>query len=63
MRSRLEGSQQKADIFVGSELSIGKVVKIRHEGVDVKNNGNEFFVSRTAIEKVFADDQNTQTNR
>ena len=54
MRSRLEGSQQKADIFVGSELSIGKVVK---------NNGNEFFVSRTAIEKVFADDQNTQANR
>jgi hypothetical protein len=63
MSSRVAGSQQKADIFVGSELSIGKVVKIRHEGVDVKNNGNEFFVSRTAIEKVFADDQNTQANR
>jgi len=57
MRSRVEGSQQKADIFVGSELSVGKVVKILPDGVDVDNRGNRFFVSREAIEKVFEDDR------
>jgi|TARA_R110000824_G_scaffold201663_8_gene385713 hypothetical protein len=57
MKSRVAVNQQNADISVGSELSIGKVVKIRHDGVDIENKGNEFFVSRQAIEKVFADDR------
>jgi hypothetical protein len=56
MKSRVAVNQQNADISVGSELSVGKVVKIRHDGVDIENKGNEFFVSRQAIEKVFADD-------
>ena len=62
MKSRVAGSQQKADIFVGSELSVGKVVKILPDGVDIDNRGNRFFVSREAIEKVFEDDQDTQAN-
>ena len=63
MKSRVAVNQQNADISVGSELSIGKVVKIRHDGVDIENKGNEFFVSRQAIEKVFADDcQNDKTD-
>ena len=57
MKSRVAVNQQNADISVGSELSVGKVVKIRHDGVDIENKGNEFFVSRQAIEKVFADDR------
>ena len=60
MRSKVAGNQQKADISVGSELSVGKVVKIRHDGVDIENKGNEFFVSREAIEKVFADDKRNE---
>ena len=60
MRSRVAGSQQKADIFVGSELSVGKVVKILPDGVDVDNRGNRFFVAREAIEKVFADDKHNE---
>ena len=46
MKGKVKGDQQQADIFVGSELSVGKVVKIRHDGVDIENKGNEFFVSR-----------------
>ena len=61
MKSKVKGDQQQADIFVGSELSVGKVVKIRHDGVDIENKGNEFFVSREAIEKVFADDSKNNT--
>ena len=60
MKGKVKGDQQQADIFVGSELSVGKVVKIRHDGVDIENKGNEFFVSRTAIEKVFADDKHNE---
>ena len=43
MKSRVAVNQQNADISVGSELSVGKVVKIRHDGVDIENKGNEFF--------------------
>jgi len=57
MKSRVAVNQQNADISVGSKLSIGKVVKIRHDGVDIENKGNEFFVSRQAIERVFEDDR------
>ena len=57
MKSRVAVNQENADISVGSELSIGKVVKIRHDGVDIENKGNEFFVSRQAIERVFEDDR------
>ena len=60
MKSKVKGDQQQADIFVGSELSVGKVIKIRHDGVDIENKGNEFFVSREAIEKVFADDKRNE---
>jgi len=38
-------------------LSIGKIVKIRHDGVDIENKGNEFFASRETIERVFEDDR------
>jgi hypothetical protein len=57
MKSRVAVNQQNADISVGSELSVGKVVKILPDGVDIDNRGNRFFVSREAIEKVFEDDR------
>jgi hypothetical protein len=60
MKSRVAVNQQNADIFVGSELSVGKVVKILPDGVDVDNRGNRFFVSREAIEKVFEDDRRNE---
>ena len=63
MRTKQSGDRQKPNISVGSVLSIGKVVKICYNGVDIENRGNEFFVSRTAIEKVYEDDRkNDKTN-
>ena len=55
-----EINQQTPSISVGTVLSVGKVVKILPDGVDIDNRGNKFFVSRSTIEKVFEDDQNTQ---
>jgi len=56
MKGRGSESYQKPIISVGSQLSIGKVVKICYNGVDIENSGNRFFVSRTAVEKVYEDD-------
>ena len=55
-----EINQQTPSISVGTVLSVGKVVKILPDGVDIDNRGNKFFVSRSTIEKVFEDDQNAQ---
>ena len=52
-----EVNQQIPSISVGTVLSVGKVVKILPDGVDIDNRGNRFFVSREAIEKVFEDDR------
>ena len=61
MRTKQSGDRQKPIISVGSVLSIGKVVKICYNGVDIENRGNEFFVSRETIEKVFVDDSKNNT--
>ena len=55
-----EVNQQIPSISVGTVLSVGKVVKILPDGVDIDNRGNKFFVSRSTIEKVLEDDQNAQ---
>tara|TARA_R100001244_G_scaffold29457_1_gene28644 strand:+ start:343 stop:534 length:192 start_codon:yes stop_codon:yes gene_type:complete len=55
-----EINQQIPSISVGTVLSVGKVVKILPDGVDIDNRGNKFFVSRSTIEKVLEDDQNAQ---
>ena len=49
-------------IKVGTELEIGTVVKILHDGVMIKKAGNEFKVSFEAVERELWDDQDTQTN-
>ena len=36
---------------VGTELEIGTVVKILHDGVMIKKEGNEFKVSFEAVER------------
>ena len=63
MGKKSEVNQQTPSISVGTVLSVGKVVKILPDGVDIDNRGNKFFVSRSTIEKVFEDDQNAQTSR
>ena len=60
MGKKREVNQQTPSISVGTVLSVGKVVKILPDGVDIDNRGNKFFVSRSTIEKVFEDDQNAQ---
>ena len=55
-----EVNRQIPSISVGTVLSVGKVVKILPDGVDIDNRGNKFFVSRSTIEKVLEDDQNAQ---
>ena len=60
MGKKREVKQHTPSISVGTVLSVGKVVKILPDGVDIDNRGNKFFVSRSTIEKVFEDDQNTQ---
>ena len=60
MGKKREVNQHTPSISVGTVLSVGKVVKILPDGVDIDNRGNKFFVSRSTIEKVFEDDQNTQ---
>jgi len=56
MGKKSEVSQQIPSISVGTVLSVGKVVKILPDGVDIDNRGNKFFVSRSTIEKVLEDD-------
>ena len=60
MGKKREVNQQIPSISVGTVLSVGKVVKILTDGVDIDNRGNQFSVSRSTIEKVFEDDQNAQ---
>ena len=60
MGKKSEVNQQTPSISIGTVLSVGKVVKILPNGVDIDNRVNKFFVSRSTIEKVFEDDQNAQ---
>lgn len=45
----------KADIKVGTELSIGVVVSINSKDVTLVLNGSRYNASFTAVEKAYAD--------
>ena len=41
----------EATVKVGTELDIGTVIKILHDGVMIKKAGNEFKVSFETVER------------